>query len=143
MTEPTQTLTEWLDEIEAEAAQATPGPWVVDYGGSLGHIKSLANEDGRSTPTVAKYDVWHYRNMLNEVVENFGRTFEQQVSDGAFIAASRQNVPALVAKCRELAGLVRECIAHRESVMDFGEQYAECREIEERMRAAVGMPPAE
>lgn len=39
----------------------TPGPWVVDYLGTIGHIKSVPRDDqGRvssRTPTVARYDV--------------------------------------------------------------------------------------
>lgn len=35
----------------------TPGPWVKDYGGTLGHIKSVAERDDGATPTVARYDL--------------------------------------------------------------------------------------
>ena len=39
----------------------TSGPWAIDLGGALGHIKSAANansnEDNYRTPTVARYDV--------------------------------------------------------------------------------------
>ena len=39
----------------------TPGPWAIDFGGTIGHIKSVAtvktNEDNYMTPTVARYDV--------------------------------------------------------------------------------------
>jgi hypothetical protein len=33
----------------------TPGPWIVDHGGTLGHIKSVV-EGEFWTPTVAKYE---------------------------------------------------------------------------------------
>jgi hypothetical protein len=36
----------------------TPGPWEVDYGGSVGHVKSLANRESGKTPTVARYDIF-------------------------------------------------------------------------------------
>lgn len=36
-----------------------PGPWVVNYGGTKGHIKSISpdNEDG-DTPTVCRCDIF-------------------------------------------------------------------------------------
>jgi hypothetical protein len=34
----------------------TPGPWVVDYEGSIGHVKSVAERPDYFTPTVARYD---------------------------------------------------------------------------------------
>lgn len=36
----------------------TPGPWVRDYGMTMGHIKSTGNED-HYTPTVCHYDGLH------------------------------------------------------------------------------------
>ena len=39
----------------------TPGPWAIDFNGTIGHIKSVAqahsNADHHRTPTVARYDV--------------------------------------------------------------------------------------
>jgi len=35
----------------------TPGPWVVDFGGTTGHIKSVAKNKSSNTPTVARYDI--------------------------------------------------------------------------------------
>ena len=35
----------------------TPGPWSVDYGGTIGHIKSLAKNDNGWTPTICRYDL--------------------------------------------------------------------------------------
>lgn len=40
-----------------EATKHTPGPWEADYGGTIGHIKSVAEYDDGRTPTVARYDV--------------------------------------------------------------------------------------
>lgn len=37
-------------------SEHTPGPWEVDFGGSIGHIKSVAKNDRGTTPTVCKYD---------------------------------------------------------------------------------------
>jgi len=35
----------------------TPGPWAIDYGGTIGHIKTLNPTNGKGTPTVCIYDV--------------------------------------------------------------------------------------
>ena len=35
----------------------TPGPWVVDFGGTIGHVKSVAENEHANTPTVARYDI--------------------------------------------------------------------------------------
>jgi hypothetical protein len=35
----------------------TPGPWVKDYGYTLGHIKAISPRQGTWTPTVARYDI--------------------------------------------------------------------------------------
>ena len=34
----------------------TPGPWVMNYRGTSGHIKSIANVRLGRTPTVARFD---------------------------------------------------------------------------------------
>lgn len=46
-----------LEAIEAALEKMTPGPWEKDYGGTLGHIKSVAQRDDAQTPTVLRYDV--------------------------------------------------------------------------------------
>jgi len=35
----------------------TPGPWVVDFDGTIGHVKSVAENEYANTPTVARYDI--------------------------------------------------------------------------------------
>jgi len=35
----------------------TPGPWVVDFNGTIGHVKSVAKNKSNNTPTVARYDI--------------------------------------------------------------------------------------
>lgn len=35
----------------------TPGPWIVDYGLTIGHIKSVNPKYSPNTPTVARYDI--------------------------------------------------------------------------------------
>ncbi len=36
----------------------TPGPWVKDYNGTIGHIKSTGVPERNATPTVARYDAF-------------------------------------------------------------------------------------
>lgn len=38
-------------------AKFTKGPWVKDYGMTLGHIKSINNAHGGLTPTVCMYSM--------------------------------------------------------------------------------------
>jgi hypothetical protein len=35
----------------------TPGPWVANYRGTVGHIKSIAENPNGFTPTVARFDI--------------------------------------------------------------------------------------
>jgi hypothetical protein len=43
---------------EAQAEQKhTPEPWVKDYRGTIGHIKSIAPRTDRATPTLCRYDL--------------------------------------------------------------------------------------
>jgi len=44
-------------DFEKLRREATPGPWVKDYGLTIGHIKAIINDGQRITPTVARYDV--------------------------------------------------------------------------------------
>lgn len=37
--------------------QHTPGPWVVDYRQTIGHIKAMIDPTRQKTPTVARYDM--------------------------------------------------------------------------------------
>ena len=68
----------------------TPGPWVKDYNGSVGHIKSLweghgfINEKYRKTPTVARYDV------LSITISK-----EEQEANARLIAAAPELLEAL------------------------------------------------
>lgn len=34
----------------------TPGPWAINYNGTIGHIKSLAKHPRGMTPTIARFD---------------------------------------------------------------------------------------
>ena len=58
----------------------TPGPWKIDYNGSVGHVKSISNKEDH-TPTVARYDIG----------VNLGyrlRPYNEQKANGYLIAAA-------------------------------------------------------
>lgn len=83
---PSTTLPAWVGEIEERAAKATPGPWESDAGLPYGvrprivGAGSLIAEVGNA---VLDQDRWE--------------------ADAAFIAASREDVPRLLALVREQA----------------------------------------
>ena len=75
-----------LEEELEIAERATPGPWVKDYGGSLGHIKRVPVDraiTGHRTPTVIRYDV-----------ETLSMAYEEKQDNGEFIARAREGYPA-------------------------------------------------
>lgn len=74
------------EEIERRANEATPGPWVLARHYDAGHC--IATMRGPNTLTV----------------EACGdhETWLRPMEDGAFLACSRTDVPALVAEVRRL-----------------------------------------
>ena len=87
---------EQLKKIEARAAAATKGPWVVEGGspvmvGSIG--KPWVDEDsGETQPS-----------FVCNAGSKYCESEQQQVqANSAFIAQSREDVPALVAEVRRL-----------------------------------------
>ncbi len=79
-----------LSEIEADAARATPGPWT--YGGPYpSGALSITDPDGEPVASVG-------------VAVSLDPTSAQRVADcdANFIAEARSDVPALVARIREL-----------------------------------------
>jgi hypothetical protein len=77
-----------LDELERLAAAATPGEWSYDWGA----VWAAAQGGGRMV-------------LLDMRSYNDDR-FEEAPHDGAFIAAARTAVPALIARVRELEAAV-------------------------------------
>lgn len=83
-----------LDDIEHDAANATAGPWIHEpprsQDGTIHHISSPG-------------EVWP-RHLMR--MEDTGWTqpssFQQRAADATFIANARTDVPALVARIREL-----------------------------------------
>lgn len=43
-------------ENKGKTMSHTPGPWAINYNGTIGHIKSLAKHPRGMTPTVARFD---------------------------------------------------------------------------------------
>lgn len=71
------------------AQHHSPGPWVVDYGGTLGHIKSVP-ADAKSgitpTPTVCRYDSEFRADSISD---------EQAAANARLIAAAPDLLEAL------------------------------------------------
>lgn len=102
-----------LDEIEARASKATPGPWTVDnegveyatVGAGFDHRPCLQRWAGSDA---------HYINGSRE-------------EDANFIAASRADVPALVAEVRRLQR------KHQQNVALIGKFVSELDRKDERI----------
>ena len=77
-----------LDEIEARANAATPGPWDVERETGL-----ISTDDGCAVASI------HPHGNVRTVIHT-GERYSH--SDAAFIAAARSDVPALIARVREL-----------------------------------------
>lgn len=76
--------------MSEDAVKHTPGPWEVDFGGSIGHIKSVGQNDYDTTPTVCKYDA-----ASNSCAPSFSAEVMQ--ANAKLIAASPTMLEALVA----------------------------------------------
>jgi hypothetical protein len=90
-----------LDEIEARANAATPGPWWARF------YESLENAKLDGTFPWADKDV--FPKEVACVWKGSERGFsglpgliEVKANDGTFIAHARQDIPALIAECRRL-----------------------------------------
>lgn len=85
-----------LDEIEARTNAATPGPWIWEpayEGAPMIHIEGNA----------------HFGVGVAQGDRNENSAAEaQEAADATFIAAARTDVPALVARVRELETVIRE-----------------------------------
>lgn len=84
-----------LDEIEARANAATPGPWTYDEG--CGYVEVPPCGTIEFKPGWERSVHFLARVHNNHVEGEDGLGF-----DGAFIAAARTDVPALIARVREL-----------------------------------------
>jgi hypothetical protein len=112
-----------LDEIADRIARATPGPWTAE---------PVFDEDERDRPDLEHYwddhSEWAYnaepfRIEGPEVVEN-GEFSALSGPDADFIAASRADIPALVAELRAARadlGLVHLALQHDRDCEEEGE----------------------
>jgi len=85
-------LAAWLEEVEARAAKATPGPWFVGKG-TVYHKR--ARPEGEEPLEI-------------EVAATEGTFWDEDPDDTAFIAHARADVPALVALLRLAVSVVDE-----------------------------------
>ena len=90
-----------LEPIKKREAEATPGPWVFDSMGDWG-IRTPTQENG-----------------IQQIIVMSGRDFRDVVieedtigtaEDGEFLAAAREDVPALVAEVEDLRDALRLCL---------------------------------
>lgn len=77
----------------------TPGPWVIDYEGTVGHIKAFV---GDKTPTVCKYGT-DYRGERHSALE-----IEHQDEANARLIAAAPNLLAAAEKVIACGTLPRE-----------------------------------
>lgn len=86
----------------------TPGPWVIDYEGTTGHIKAFVRD---KTPTVCKYGT-DYRGERHSALE-----LEHQDAANARLIAAAPDLLAAAEKVIACGALPRErhlCEAIRE-----------------------------
>lgn len=129
-----------IDVIEARAAAATPGEWVsrdvCDEGDSNCGDWIVELPVGRNSVT---------RLWFGDISENSG----EDIANAEFIAASRTDIPALVAEVRRLRA---ERVVHSHLIVqmwDYGhkvfaasgwddEEYDGAEEIAEHLRREIG-----
>ena len=71
--------------MENKRTKHTPGPWVKDHGGTLGHIKSIAPHEKGWTPTVARYDCGV---VMGKKYEYVIQDEEEREANGYMLAAA-------------------------------------------------------
>lgn len=90
---------EELAEIEARAAKATPGPWVVaPWDGDEGNVRLTVTVGPDAGGWMVADGDWH----------GPGDAPHDREANAAFMAAARADVPALLAEVRRLQGVVAE-----------------------------------
>ena len=94
---------EELAAIERRAAAASPGPWLDgwDYDENEGHF-ILANTDGGELFSMAEVLPVDIFNPCHQVEAKHLR------ATADFIAAAREDIPALLAECRRLREQLRD-----------------------------------
>ena len=106
-----------LDEIEARANAATPGPWYGNRNSGV-YAVNVGLVVGTGCGYCTKSRLTH--------------------EDAAFIAAARTDVSALIARVRELETHLR---IERENVAELEERLVLCQRTNDRMREQLGHKP--
>jgi hypothetical protein len=103
---------ERLHEIEQRAEKATQGPWIVGNGNSQSFHqgKNVVVSEGNRVVV----DRAIYRDDYDK----------QTYADIAFIAHARQDIPDLLAYCRELQGAARK-VYYARGMLEVGEMSPE------------------
>ncbi|MEV7364292.1 hypothetical protein [Streptomyces sp. NPDC091299] len=99
-----------LDEIEARANAATKGPWGFYDGDNYADVAADLQMTSRSSYTyrekVARLEDEDYWDDPAHENDDESRASEQMAANARFIAAAREDVPALVAEVRRLRATV-------------------------------------
>jgi hypothetical protein len=108
-----------LDKLEALAKAATPGPWKhttylsgtqnVEFPGSRGVCDVSEVKDANDTEIASSWQSLPPRHVdIAHRAEDKGKDADYlRHANGAFIAAAREAVPALIARVRELEAEVQ------------------------------------
>ena len=83
----------------------TPGPWVIDYEGTTGHIKAFVRD---KTPTVCKYGT-DYRGERHSALE----LEHQDAANARLIAAAPDLLKALEGLMHESLGYLGDLNRHQ------------------------------
>jgi hypothetical protein len=90
-----------IKELRRLLAEATPGPWVKDYGFTFGHIKSVAKERKPGTPTVCRYDGPNHAPTISE---------DEAGVNAALIVAAKNALQDLLDERDRLRATVKELL---------------------------------
>lgn len=113
-----------LQEIEARAEAATPGPW--EWWSSCSHWR-LTGADGKDGGVIHAY----------KASDGFPCVSVSE-EDRDFIAHARQDIPLLLSELRKLDEMLTDTCAERDAIKAEVEQlYSELRKAREREEAAL------
>lgn len=115
-----------LDKIQARADAATPGPW---YDAGAGILRAVHTRTvGRKHIREVRDDIYLLSGAMFDTYEDFeggpdlnGEPCVDSYYDAQFIAHAREDVPALVARVRELEAenaKLRTSVGHLSEVVD-------------------------
>jgi len=128
-----------LDAIRARAAAATPAPWSLDYEGPDYEAGTSAYPESLNGPenTAAKHASAHWRDNWGHSISEISELTD---ADAEFIAAAREDVPALLAEVDRLRGALAEVAKHQEDMADSLDDSITHEQIHEQL--LIGMRAA-